>query len=242
MNFLPGVGEEVGPELFVQPRCAPRGLHRLAVGRAGASTRPPRAAENQQSFVKRVIAEMGGKNAIIVDDDADMDEAVLGITYSTFGYAGQKCSACSRVIVLEAAYDAFVDKLGASNAGLKVGPAELPETTVGPVIDEEALLAYPGIHPARQGIVPRVVAGDVKELEAKAIISRRTSSATSTPRRSSRTRRFLAPSWRSSRSKTWTRHSTWRTIPFTPSPAVFSAAAPPIFGGPGTRCRPATCI
>ena len=57
--------------------------------------------------MKRVIAEMGGKNAIIVDDDADLDEAVVGVLQSAFGYAGQKCSACSRVIVLDGVHDVF---------------------------------------------------------------------------------------------------------------------------------------
>ena len=67
------------------------------------------AAEHQpgQRHVKKVIAEMGGKNAIIVDDDADLDEAVQGVVHSAFGYAGQKCSACSRVIVLQDVYDTF---------------------------------------------------------------------------------------------------------------------------------------
>ena len=72
-----------------------------------------RAAEPApgQDHVKRVIAEMGGKNAIIVDDDADLDEAVVGVLQSAFGYAGQKCSACSRVIVLDGVYDAFLARL-----------------------------------------------------------------------------------------------------------------------------------
>ncbi len=90
-------------------------------------------------YVKRVIAEMGGKNAIIVDDDADLDEAVLGVVRSAFGYQGQKCSACSRVIVLDSIYEAFLERLVAAAQSLKVGPAEDPATSVGPVIDEESL-------------------------------------------------------------------------------------------------------
>jgi RHH-type proline utilization regulon transcriptional repressor/proline dehydrogenase/delta 1-pyrroline-5-carboxylate dehydrogenase len=81
---------------------------------------------------------MGGKNAIIVDDDADLDEAVAGVMHSAFGYAGQKCSACSRVIVLANAFDAFLDRLIEATRSLKVGPADDPGTTVGPVIDEDA--------------------------------------------------------------------------------------------------------
>jgi RHH-type proline utilization regulon transcriptional repressor/proline dehydrogenase/delta 1-pyrroline-5-carboxylate dehydrogenase len=91
-----------------------------------------------QDHVKRVIAEMGGKNAIIVDDDADLDEAVVGVLYSAFGYAGQKCSACSRVIVLDRTYDAFLDRLVEAARALSVGPAEDPDTVVGPVIDARA--------------------------------------------------------------------------------------------------------
>ena len=64
-----------------------------------------------QATVKRVVAEMGGKNAIIVDDDADLDEAVPHVLISAFGFQGQKCSACSRVIVLDAVYDRFVERL-----------------------------------------------------------------------------------------------------------------------------------
>jgi RHH-type proline utilization regulon transcriptional repressor/proline dehydrogenase/delta 1-pyrroline-5-carboxylate dehydrogenase len=85
-----------------------------------------------------VIAEMGGKNAIILDDDADLDEAVLGVNHSAFGYAGQKCSACSRVIVLAGLYDAFLARLVEAARAVKVGPADDPETLIGPVIDAEA--------------------------------------------------------------------------------------------------------
>jgi RHH-type proline utilization regulon transcriptional repressor/proline dehydrogenase/delta 1-pyrroline-5-carboxylate dehydrogenase len=91
-----------------------------------------------QYQVKRVIAEMGGKNAVIVDDDADMDEAVRGVIASAFGYQGQKCSACSRAVVLEKVYDSFLARLTEAAASLAVGPAEDPAFNVGPVIDEEA--------------------------------------------------------------------------------------------------------
>ena len=81
---------------------------------------------------------MGGKNAIIIDDDADLDEAVVGVLQSAFGYSGQKCSACSRVIVLEGVYDAFLARLVEAARALPVGPADDPETVVGPVIDAGA--------------------------------------------------------------------------------------------------------
>jgi RHH-type proline utilization regulon transcriptional repressor/proline dehydrogenase/delta 1-pyrroline-5-carboxylate dehydrogenase len=91
-----------------------------------------------QKHLKRVIAEMGGKNAIIVDESADLDQAVQGVVQSAFGYSGQKCSACSRVIVLEPIYDAFVERLVEATRSLNVGPAEAPSTQVGPVIDANA--------------------------------------------------------------------------------------------------------
>jgi RHH-type proline utilization regulon transcriptional repressor/proline dehydrogenase/delta 1-pyrroline-5-carboxylate dehydrogenase len=81
---------------------------------------------------------MGGKNAVIVDDDADPDEAVHGVVASAFGYQGQKCSACSRVIVLERIHDAFLARLIEATRSLKIAPAEDPSCGVGPVIDEEA--------------------------------------------------------------------------------------------------------
>jgi RHH-type proline utilization regulon transcriptional repressor/proline dehydrogenase/delta 1-pyrroline-5-carboxylate dehydrogenase len=92
-----------------------------------------------------VIAEMGGKNAILIDDDADLDEAVVGVLNSVFGYAGQKCSACSRVIVLSGIFDAFLSRLVEAARSLKVGPAEDPDTDVPPVIDHmarERILSY----------------------------------------------------------------------------------------------------
>jgi RHH-type transcriptional regulator, proline utilization regulon repressor / proline dehydrogenase / delta 1-pyrroline-5-carboxylate dehydrogenase len=91
-----------------------------------------------QKHLKRVVAEMGGKNAIIVDESADLDQAVQGIVYSAFGYSGQKCSACSRVVVLASIYDAFATRLVEATKSLNVGDAADPSTKVGPVIDAAA--------------------------------------------------------------------------------------------------------
>ena len=91
-----------------------------------------------QKHLKRVVAEMGGKNAIIVDESADLDQAVQGVVYSAFGYSGQKCSACSRVIVLAPVYETFVARLVEATKSLNVGDAVNPETKVGPVIDAAA--------------------------------------------------------------------------------------------------------
>jgi RHH-type proline utilization regulon transcriptional repressor/proline dehydrogenase/delta 1-pyrroline-5-carboxylate dehydrogenase len=91
-----------------------------------------------QKHLKRVVAEMGGKNAIIVDESADLDQAVQGVVYSAFGYSGQKCSACSRVIILAPIYETFVARLVEATKSLNVGDAANPETKVGPVIDAAA--------------------------------------------------------------------------------------------------------
>ncbi len=91
-----------------------------------------------QRMVKRVIAEMGGKNAIIVDETADLDEAVVGVVTSFTGYQGQKCSACSRAIVHEAVYDVFVRRLAEAVESLTIGNPEDPGTRVGPMIDARA--------------------------------------------------------------------------------------------------------
>jgi RHH-type transcriptional regulator, proline utilization regulon repressor / proline dehydrogenase / delta 1-pyrroline-5-carboxylate dehydrogenase len=91
-----------------------------------------------QKHLKRVVAEMGGKNAIIVDESADLDQAVQGVVASAFGYSGQKCSACARVIVLAAVYEAFVARLVAATQSLTIGDAADPATAIGPVIDAAA--------------------------------------------------------------------------------------------------------
>ncbi len=88
--------------------------------------------------LKRVVAEMGGKNCVIVDADADLDEAVPAIVESAFGYAGQKCSAASRVLVHEAAHDTLVERLAGAIAGLQVGPADDFASDVPAVIEEAA--------------------------------------------------------------------------------------------------------
>ena len=137
VNFLPGIGEDIGPTLVSHPDVdlvAFTGSRNvgLEINRAAADT------DKRQQNVRRVIAEMGGKNSIIVDDDADLDEAVVGVIKSAFSYAGQKCSACSRVIVLDAAYDQFVERLVDATKSLTIGVAEDPATRVGPVIDEDA--------------------------------------------------------------------------------------------------------
>ncbi len=137
VNYLPGIGEEVGRHVVAHSRT------RL-IAFTGSRTvgldilRCAYDSQPTQPGVKRVVCEMGGKNAVIVDGDADLDEAVAGVLYSAFGYQGQKCSACSRVIVLPENHDAFVARLVEATRSLHVGPAEDPACQLGPMVDEEA--------------------------------------------------------------------------------------------------------
>jgi RHH-type proline utilization regulon transcriptional repressor/proline dehydrogenase/delta 1-pyrroline-5-carboxylate dehydrogenase len=137
VQFLPGSGAEVGAYLVEHPAIAQVAFTGskqvgLTIVEQAAKTQPG------QPQVKRVVCEMGGKNAIIVDEDADIDEAVAGVMHSAFGYAGQKCSACSRVIVVGTAYDTFIGRLIDACRSLTLAPAHQPVCRLGPVIDQEA--------------------------------------------------------------------------------------------------------
>jgi RHH-type transcriptional regulator, proline utilization regulon repressor / proline dehydrogenase / delta 1-pyrroline-5-carboxylate dehydrogenase len=136
LQGLPG-GPEIGRALSARPEIATMaftGSKDVGLGLwADAGTIQP-----GQTMVRRVIAEMGGKNAIIVDDTADLDEAIAGVVASFTGYAGQKCSACSRAIVLESIYDPFLVRLRDAVMSLTLGDPCDPSTQVGPVIDDRA--------------------------------------------------------------------------------------------------------
>ncbi|WP_375501951.1 L-glutamate gamma-semialdehyde dehydrogenase [uncultured Nostoc sp.] len=136
-QYVPGKGSQVGAYLVNHPD-----THVIAFTgsqEVGCKIYAEAAIlKPGQKHMKRVIAEMGGKNAIIVDESADLDQAVVGVVQSAFGYSGQKCSAASRVIVLQPIYDAFVQRLVEATKSLNIGKAELPSTQVGPVIDANA--------------------------------------------------------------------------------------------------------
>ena len=137
LGFLPGPGEVVGAALVEHPDVdvivftGSREVG-LAINAAAAIHRPG------QRSVKRVVTEMGGKNAVVVDADADLDQAVPAIVYSAFGYAGQKCSACSRLVVVDEVYDAVVDRVVGATRQLAIGHPSIMGTQLGPVIDAEA--------------------------------------------------------------------------------------------------------
>jgi 1-pyrroline-5-carboxylate dehydrogenase len=137
LNFLVASGAETGDYLVAHPKTRfiaftgsmEVGLH---INELAAKHQPG------QIWIKRVIAEMGGKDAIIIDSEADLDAAVQGVVTSAFGFQGQKCSACSRAIVDRAVYKEFVAKLRDAVAALRVGPPE-DNFPVGPVVSERQL-------------------------------------------------------------------------------------------------------
>jgi RHH-type proline utilization regulon transcriptional repressor/proline dehydrogenase/delta 1-pyrroline-5-carboxylate dehydrogenase len=137
VQYLPGPGREVGQALVEHAgvdNVAFTGSSGVGLGIIAA------AAKNQpgQRNVKRVIAEMGGKNAIIIDDDADLDQAIHGAVVSAFGYGGQKCSACSRLIIVGTAYEPAVERLKNAVESLVSAPPHDPATQVPPVIGADA--------------------------------------------------------------------------------------------------------
>ena len=137
LHFLPG-GPDIGKALVQHPSVniiAFTGSQ--AVGLEILRTTSQIAPG--QRHIPHVIAEMGGKNAIIIDETADLDEAVLGVLTSATGYQGQKCSACSRVIVLEGIFDLFLDRLTQAALHIPIGPPQHPGNRMGPLIDERAL-------------------------------------------------------------------------------------------------------
>jgi RHH-type transcriptional regulator, proline utilization regulon repressor / proline dehydrogenase / delta 1-pyrroline-5-carboxylate dehydrogenase len=136
LRYVPGSGE-IGAALVRDPRVSliaftgsqEVGLDILRVAADGSAA---------QGFVKKVVCEMGGKNAIVVDESADLDEAVLGVRQSAFSYSGQKCSACSRAIVVQSVYEVFLRRLVSSTRDLILGDPLDPGTDVGPVINADA--------------------------------------------------------------------------------------------------------
>jgi RHH-type proline utilization regulon transcriptional repressor/proline dehydrogenase/delta 1-pyrroline-5-carboxylate dehydrogenase len=177
LNYLPGKGSLMGAHIVDHKDVdliAFTGSREvgLRIWESAGKTRPG------QRELKRVVCEMGGKNAVIIDSDADLDEAIMDCTYSAFGYQGQKCSALSRLILLEENYDRVMERLLKAAASVHVGTPEEPGVTVGPVIDEaaynrilnyievgksEATLAFQGKSvPGKGYFIPPTIFTDVK--------------------------------------------------------------------------------
>ncbi len=138
INFVSGPGGAVGDTLVMHPKTRfvsftgskEVGIH---INETAAKVQPG------QIWLKRVVAEMGGKDSIVVDDGVDLEAAATGVLVSAFGFQGQKCSACSRAIVVAKQYDRFVEILARKAEGLSVGDPADPAHYMGPVINERAL-------------------------------------------------------------------------------------------------------
>jgi 1-pyrroline-5-carboxylate dehydrogenase len=136
-NFVPGSGREIGEYLVTHPKT--RFISFTGSKEVGISIYEKAAVvQKGQLWLKRVIAEMGGKDTIIVDETADLDLAADAIIKSAFGFSGQKCSACSRAVIHQDVYDIVIEKMLKIAKTLKVGDPSLNDTFMGPVIDQSA--------------------------------------------------------------------------------------------------------
>ena len=204
VNLLQGSGELAGRTLVEHTQV--RFISFTGSKRVGLDVHERAAkARPGQHFLKRTVLELGGKDAIIVDADCDIDAAVEGVAASAFGFSGQKCSACSRVIVDTRLYDIFLDKLVERVQEIRVGePAD--NFAMGPVISEVAyrrVLDYIAL--GKSGRPHCDWRGQRwKARRAAGTFSRR-SSPMSHRRRGWRRRKFSDPCWRSSGRKTFRR-------------------------------------
>jgi 1-pyrroline-5-carboxylate dehydrogenase len=158
VNFMTGSGAEVGDVVVDHPKTrfiAFTGSKEigLRINERAAKTPP------EQLWIKRVVAEMGGKDAIIVADDADLDEAAVGVVQSAFGFQGQKCSACSRAIIDARVYDPMIEKIATLTAKIKVGDPTDTGTTMSAVINEKAFKSINGYVEKGKAEGGRIVAG-----------------------------------------------------------------------------------
>ncbi|MGD9689288.1 MAG: proline dehydrogenase family protein [Phycisphaerales bacterium] len=173
VQFCPGAGETVGAALVRDPRVALiafTGSRDVGLDILHAAAPPTpfdpaqRPHASRLSALKHVVCEMGGKNALIIDTSADHDEAILGARHSAFGFQGQKCSACSRLIVVDPqgprgpAITHFTQRLVDAMKALTIGDPTLPGTDIGPVIDADARAKI-------EGFISRAKAGGLNFAE-----------------------------------------------------------------------------
>jgi 1-pyrroline-5-carboxylate dehydrogenase len=139
LNFLTGPGTTIGKTLVAHPQTRMIGFTGsravgIEINEIAAKVQPG------QKWLKRTMLEMGGKDGIVVDETADLDLAAIGIVKSAFGYQGQKCSACSRAIIVDAVYDEVMEKVVALTRELSIGATDdSHEVNLGPVIDDLAM-------------------------------------------------------------------------------------------------------
>jgi 1-pyrroline-5-carboxylate dehydrogenase len=138
VNFIPGSGSEIGDAIVANPHIrfvSFTGSKEVGLRINELAAKPQRG----QKWIKRVVAEMGGKDSIVVAADADIDAAVEGVAASAFGFQGQKCSACSRAVVEAGVYDEFLEKLQRRVGKITVGDPADPSNYMGPVVNEAAM-------------------------------------------------------------------------------------------------------
>ena len=158
VNFMTGSGAEVGDVVVDHPKTRfiaftgskEVGLH---INERAAKTQPG------QLWIKRVVAEMGGKDAIIVADDADLDEAATGVVQSAFGFQGQKCSACSRAIIDARVYDSMIEKIAERTAKIELGDPSDNTNTMSAVINDQAFKTINGYIEKGKAEGGRVITG-----------------------------------------------------------------------------------
>ncbi|HEX8872889.1 MAG TPA: aldehyde dehydrogenase family protein, partial [Candidatus Acidoferrum sp.] len=138
LQFVTGSGAVIGDTIVQHPKTRYIGFTGSKEVGLRISELASKASPGQ-IWIKRTVLEMGGKDGIVVDEEADIDAAVEGTAQAAFGYSGQKCSACSRVIVSEKVYDTFLSKLVDRTKKIKVGPSDDPGNYMGPVINESAM-------------------------------------------------------------------------------------------------------
>jgi 1-pyrroline-5-carboxylate dehydrogenase len=138
LNFVTGSGGAMGDVLVAHPET--RFVSFTGSKEVGTHIYELAAkVQPGQKWLKRVVAEMGGKDSIIIDDQTDLDAAVQATVVSAFGFQGQKCSAASRALVVEKVYDQFLEKLKAKVEQIRVGSSDDPSNYMGPVINEGSL-------------------------------------------------------------------------------------------------------
>jgi 1-pyrroline-5-carboxylate dehydrogenase len=138
LAFLPGGGAVVGERIVTDPRTrfvAFTGSMEVGLGIHEKASRP----QAGQPWIKRTVLEMGGKDPVVVDDDADLDAAAAGVVQAAFGFQGQKCSACSRLIVHRKVHDDLLERVVARVKALKVGDPWEHGVDMGPVINRGAM-------------------------------------------------------------------------------------------------------
>jgi len=169
MSYLPGYGSEIGDYLVSDPRT--RLVSFTGSMQTGLRINELAAKPNGQPWIKKVLAEMGGKDAMIVDDDADLDSAARDIVTSAYGYGGQKCSAASRAILHEKVYDQVLEKVVEQTGKLRQGQPTQPGMDLGPVINHSQFEKISGYLDTGRGEGELLAGGDTTDPDSGYFVS-----------------------------------------------------------------------